>query len=307
MKQFSHRSSASFRRDQPPFQPRKTGFTLIELLVVIAIIAILAALLLPALASAKERARRISCVNNLRQIALAINIYSSDNTDYMPPLKMNYAGNNDYMYLMFEYSPQNVSPPTFTDGPYNLGTLWNNKSIPTGKPFYCPSVMTTGSTFTYDYYASATVAWPCGINLASSPSNPSWVRAGYSYYPQSRQTGPVATQSYGTKTLPDWPHYNAPGNPSVLSSQKIVPLFKQSAIDQTKSMVVDLIHGTLNDLSHKNGGTPGGLNAAFGDGHVAWQSIHANTLKYGFDPNVWLEINADSIPDFQLAMSAWQP
>ena len=64
---------------------KQSGFTLIELLVVIAIIGILAAMLLPALSRSKGQATKISCVNNLRELELALTIYADDNQGFLPP------------------------------------------------------------------------------------------------------------------------------------------------------------------------------------------------------------------------------
>ncbi len=75
---------------------REAGFTLIELLIVIAIIAILAAILLPVLSSAKERAMRIQCCSNLRQVAIGMIIYTGDNNDYVVSCRANTLASKPY-------------------------------------------------------------------------------------------------------------------------------------------------------------------------------------------------------------------
>ncbi len=102
---------------------RHTDFTLIELLVVIAIIAILTAMLLPALKGAKEKAKQISCFNNLKNIGFALFDYCDSNNDYIPPTCWDTPGSPPHWYITLG--------AYFN---YDYDTNWNGMKV-----FFCPS------------------------------------------------------------------------------------------------------------------------------------------------------------------------
>ncbi len=118
---------------QSPMKARALGFTLVELLVVIAIIAILAALLLPALASVKEKSRAITCCSNLKQWGLATHIYAENNSDLLPPTSTLQGSNsNSFWYIQL--------PKEMNLAPYDSMPWRTNPQADPGRSIWiCPS------------------------------------------------------------------------------------------------------------------------------------------------------------------------
>jgi prepilin-type N-terminal cleavage/methylation domain-containing protein len=135
------------RRQENPASRSWPAFTLIELLVVIAIIAILAAILLPALAMAKDRALRASGLNNINQLLKASAIYAGESSDYLPPStindKFNLVNAEHYgRYVTWQNGgtiPVGTGVSMSSRHLQNFGLAWAMNCLGDGRAMYCPA------------------------------------------------------------------------------------------------------------------------------------------------------------------------
>ncbi|MES1180795.1 MAG: prepilin-type N-terminal cleavage/methylation domain-containing protein [Verrucomicrobiota bacterium] len=245
----------------------RKGFTLIELLVVIAIIAILAAMLLPALAAAKEKAKRIQCLNDIHQIEIALNVYVSDSHDKLPVYD------------------STTGAGWAWDLPDPIAQAMLNSGL-TKKSFYCPSTepkFTDEINWSTPGFGPSSTLWNfqissdpaklgefhvCGFAFAFSGVNSLLALTNQN---KTLQAEPMI----GTDTLVP-PSDRVLTADCILSTGGTTPGYLNAANNYTSIPGGFMHNGAIypHESAHLKGKLPIGGDVGYKDGHAVWQKFN---------------------------------
>lgn len=222
---------------------KNKAFTLIELLVVIAIIAILAAMLLPALAKAKESAYRAQCCSNLKQWGVAVTMYAGDYRDYFPNIQYPEASGLSWM-------PANFDSVFYT--PYlrkNIGT--NNADRAKNDVFYCPTDQNHRNS---------------EVGVANL--------IGFNYLPGRLSSQGGTMGNYAGGNVPNWVVGRVKMGGPYRRAPIMVDIIKYTSMGWFWTTTGPGGNKTYPASSHVNrDGVPNGGNFLYEDGHVSWQKF----------------------------------
>ena len=239
---------------EPP-APRRGAFTLIELLVVISIIALLIAILLPALQSAREAARTMSCLSNVRQMAVAVSMYQEDYDGYFP--LENTKGSNEYSWTSNHWYDPFLLPYGLDDG---------------RKIYVCPS--------DEDPRLGRLIG---GFGIQTQIREVSY---GYPHY-----FGDANRNNWTTAAKRRTDVYNPTRLPVFVDSESNPPASRRNTWRGTDYFVDSSLGNRMNDhtgveLRHSGGGA---TNVAFSDGHASTAGVASDILQPAAvnDPTEW--------------------